>query len=249
VATPDTGSRFACPRTVRPDLAAQTRRALNLDPDQPVPRCWTWPCPGCRYLRCWGVRRFILAGALEAALRDDAVVFWTLTERRHPRNPRASSAGLTRFFDREVKDARAVGVAPLRYVAVAEYQARGAIHWHGLASMSGEARSLGAFRTDRALHDRAWAAGFGHQADAQDLSDHQDLARRAGYCSKYLEKSLAQPVHNAGKPLRRVRSSQGSRRWYSRATCGAVTRAWRETQAHVLLMRTALDFGVTVAAA
>jgi hypothetical protein len=223
VSDPSAGSDFRCPRTVVPDLRAQTRRALKLGPDDPIPRCWSWRCSGCSHLRKWGVRRYLKLGALEAAERGEVVAFSTLTDPGLARSWDASSAALTKLLAAEVDALRRRDLTLLRYAAVPELQQRGAVHWHLLLAMPRDSLTASAWRSKSRLHDRAVRFGFGFQADVQVLDSPRSMAYSAGYLAKYLTKDelVARTVTDR---FRRVRSSTGSRRWCSFGTVGRVTR-------------------------
>jgi hypothetical protein len=248
VSDPAKGSDFRCPRTVSPSLRAQTRRALNLGPDDPIPRCWQWGCPGCWHLRQWGVRRYLKLGALEAAERTEVVCFSTLTERGVARSWDQSSAALTKLLGAENEVLRRRSLPLLRYAAVPELQKRGAVHWHLLLAMPRDSVDVSAWRSKHQLHKRALAFGFGFQADVQQLEDPRAMARSAGYLAKYLTKD-ERVAGSVSDRFRRIRSSTGSRRWCSFGTVGRVTRDGLTAEARCRVLAEQLERGLVPAVA
>jgi hypothetical protein len=217
--------RFVCPRTSRPDLVDATRRALRLGPADPVPRCWSWSCPGCSHLKSWGVRRYVKLGALEAAGRGDGVLFVTLTEPGSFRSWSSSSTALSQMWRAEHAVVKRAG-SHLRWVAVPELQKRGAVHWHLLVSLPVEVRSQTSLASKRSLRARAVAYGFGHQDDLQEVP-RTAIGARAGYLAKYLVKDQL-VADSVDERFRRVRSSRAPVRWCEWGTVQDCVRSWRE---------------------
>jgi hypothetical protein len=243
---PASAGALSCARRDDPVAAGQFRRALGRTPTDPIPRCWSWRCPGCATLLGWGIRRYVQAGAYEAALHGWDVLFWTLTERGRPRTWDASSAALSRLMHAEGERFRRRGEDLPRYVAVSELQRRGATHWHGLTAIPHGAVGASSWRTSRAWHDRAWSFGFGFEADVQ-LLEHADLPRTAGYVAKYVTKDQA-VADSVTDRFRRVRASTGQRRWWSYATARESGRRGVDLARVVKAMRAALEDPDTVLA-
>jgi hypothetical protein len=237
---PRSGSSFACPRTVVPDLRIAARKALRLDRDAPIPRCWKWSCPGCSQPMSWGIRTYVTLGAYEAAARSEMVAFFTLTERGTARSWDASSAALTKLMVAETQRLRRANLALPRYVAVPELQKRGAVHWHALVALDEDSLAHSAWATKRKLHDRAFQFGFGFQADLQYLGSPSALARSAGYLAKYLTKD-SRVAESVSDSFRRVRSSTGTRRWCTYGTVTDCTRHGSTAADHARALRTHLE--------
>ena len=93
-------------------------------------RCWSWRCEGCALLKSQDARQLIRIG-LQHALDDVLpLVLLTITEPSEARNYRESSKALTKLM----KGLQARHAGRLRWVAVAEWQQRGAVHWHVLVA-------------------------------------------------------------------------------------------------------------------
>lgn len=170
------------------------------------------------------------------------MLFWTLTERGNFRSWDDSSKALSRLIRAEGAKLKRRGWDPLRWTGVPELQKRGAVHWHLLAAVpSSEAMATTSLRSKHALHDRAWSFGFGFEADLQVLATPQEIAVRAGYLAKYLTTDSRVVASVTEERLyRRVRSSQGKRRWCSWGTVDRCTRSFLEVEAETTRLREGL---------
>lgn len=153
------------------------------------------------------------------------LVLLTLTEGRVPRAFRESSQALTKFMKR--LQARFGG--GLRWLAVAEWQGRGAVHWHvvvaGLAycrrvTVKGRVylgHGSGEFdhevRKEADLRPLVERYGFGSvfNVHAVGAGENDHAAALAGYLAKYLTKSAE--MASLPKGAQPVRTSKGKTQW------------------------------------
>ena len=192
----------------------------------PAVRCWSWRCDGCAFLKAKDAERLARLGiehALDAGL---ALVFVTLTEPPVARDFKPSSAALTRLIKR--LQARFGG--QLRWIAVAEWQARGAVHWHLLLAglvytsswRSPRGRTFAGHSKDQAGHRVRKEAdlrpiverhGFGavFNIHAVGVRSEDTAEEIASYLSKYLTKS--EDMSRLPKGVQPVRASRGRNQW------------------------------------
>lgn len=116
-------SPAACRAPYRPP---RTGARVILGPFAEPVRCWSWRCEGCGFLKAKDATRLARLGITDALAAGLPLVFLTLTEPAVARPFGASSKALTSLMKR--LQARTGG--ELRWMAVAEWQTRGAVHWH-----------------------------------------------------------------------------------------------------------------------
>jgi len=191
-------------------------------------RCKSWRCESCGALKARDARLLIRLGVTHALAVGDPLIFLTLTEDSNARGYRESSRALTQFMKR-LQHRYGGG---LRWVAVPEWQKRGAVHWHlliaGLAypravvsragrRYPGHARSQYArCVSKRELASLVLHYGFGRVFDVHAVGVGADAGEAtarevARYVGKYLTKQLREGgVPRNGRP---VRMSQGRNQW------------------------------------
>lgn len=189
-------------------------------------RCWSWRCAGCAFLKAKDARELARLGIAQALSEVRPVVLLTVTEPATPRDFKASSTALTRLMKR--LQARAGGA--LRWMAVAEWQARGAVHWHVVVAglvytqvwrsprgklYPGHSRRQRGHRVRKEadLRPLVERCGFGPVFNIHAVGvDRADTAEEvASYLGKYLtkEEDLAR-LPTGAQP---VRTSRGRTQW------------------------------------
>lgn len=193
--------------------------------DPPV-RCWSWRCEGCAFLKAKDARRLAALG-IEAALTEGLpLVLLTVTEPSEARAFGPSSMALTQLMKR----LQARHGNGLRWLAVVEWQARGAVHWHvviaGLvyrhAWTSPKGRTYPGHptgqpgqrvRKERDLRPIVERYGFGvmFNVHAVAVGGEGTAEEVAGYLSKYLTKG--EDMAQLPRGAQPVRSSRGRNQW------------------------------------
>lgn len=215
-------SPAVCRYPYRPRLV-DARQALGpLGLADPPVRCWSWRCPGCAFLKAKDARRLAALGIQAALSVGMPLVFLTLTEPSTPRAYSTSSKTMTALMKR----LRARFCSTLRWLAVAEWQSRGAVHWHvviaGLAYanvwVSPKGRRFPGHppeqpgvrvRKEADLRPLVERYGFGpvFNVHAVGVSSGDTAVEVAGYLAKYLTKS--EDMSRLPKRAQPVRSSRG----------------------------------------
>lgn len=188
-------------------------------------RCWSWRCPGCGALKSNDARSLVRRG-IEAALADGLpLILLTLTEATVPRSFGESSRSLTQLMKRI--QARFGG--GLRWLAVAEWQRRGAVHWHVIVAGLAYRRRVTvrdrvypghprggpgyAVRKEADLRPLIERYGFGPVFNVHAVgvagSDHASSLAR--YVAKYLTKT--DDMASLPKGAQPVRTSRGRTQW------------------------------------
>lgn len=170
--------------------------------------------------------RLVALGVALALAEGLPLVLFTVTEPPQAREFRASSAALTQLMKR----LQARGGGELRWIGVAEWQGRGAVHWHVVVAGSVYGRAWtsprGRVYAGHPAEKRGWRVrkeadlrpiveryGFGkvfnvHALGVGEEDPAQDVAR---YLSKYLTKSA--DMARLPKRAQPVRSSRGRTQW------------------------------------
>lgn len=190
-------------------------------------RCWSWRCSGCAQLKSQDVAKLVRVGVRRHLLAGVPLVLLTVTEPSDPRPFPSSSKALTSLMKR----CRARFNDDLRWVAVGEWQERGAIHWHVL---------IGGLAYCRAVRSKTRHLWAGHQRGAFPVEvrkqDFVPLVARYGfgkvfnlhavgaqgnpvdiggnvaeYLSKYLSKN--DDMRRLPKGAQPVRVSRGQHAW------------------------------------
>jgi hypothetical protein len=194
-------------------------------PDPPV-RCWSWRCEGCAFLKAKDARRLASLGIAGALVDELPLVLLTVTEPPEARSFGASSRALTVLMKR--LQSRYGG--DLRWLAVVEWQARGAVHWHiviaGLVYRHAYTSPRGRVfpghpreqtgprvRKERDLRPIVERYGFGavfniHAVGVRPEDTAEDVA---AYVSKYLTKG--EDMARLPKRAQPVRASRGENQW------------------------------------
>lgn len=189
-------------------------------------RCWSWRCPGCAFLKSKDAERLTKLGIESAQHEDLPLVFLTVTEPSIAREFKPSARALTLLMKR-LQD-RCGG--SLRWIAVCEWQQRGAVHWHVViagivyrrAGTSREGRTFPghvraqegyAFRKEADLRPIVERYGFGQMLNvhAVGVRPEDTAAEVASYLSKYLTKN--EDMARLPKGAQPVRSSRGRSQW------------------------------------
>ena len=190
-------------------------------------RCWSWRCEGCALLTIQDVRRIIRAGLVAAGLENLPVILLTLTEPSVSRSVSKSSRSLTALMKR----LQAQNGGGLRWLAVLEWQRRGAPHWHvliaGLAycratrTKSGRVRAgnrRGSYpfevRKERDLRTIVLRHGFVQVFNVHAVGTDDPVlgaGEVAGYLCKYLTKT--EDMVSLPKGSQPFRSSRGRNQW------------------------------------
>lgn len=189
--------------------------------------CRSWRCEWCARLTVQDVRRIIRTGLVSAAVDGLPVILLTLTEPSASRSVHESSRSLTLLMKRlQAQNGRG-----LRWVAVLEWQKRGAPHWHvliaGLAycrstrtklgvPRPGHARQRYAFEVtkERDLKPVVLRYGFGRVFEVHAVGADSPFSSApiiAGYLSKYLTKSEA--MKSLPRRAQPFKSSRGANQW------------------------------------
>lgn len=219
-------SPAACRNLYRPPLVGARKVLGPLGLGDPPVRCWSWRCSGCGFLKAQDARRLVALG-IERAFADGlSLVLLTVTEPSVAREFRESSAALTQLMKR--LQARFGG--GLRWLAVVEWQTRGAVHWHvviaGLAygrvwvSPTGRRfpghppdRPGVRVRKDGDLRPLVERYGFGpvFNVHALGVLERDAAGEVASYLAKYLTKS--DDMARLPKRAQPVRCSRGRTAW------------------------------------
>ena len=182
-------------------------------------------------------------GVVAALAAGEPVILLTLTEPTLARSFGDSSKALTAFMKR-LQHRYGGG---LRWFAVAEWQRRGAVHWHclmiGLAycrpARNGEGRRyLGHPHGAHTWEVRKWADlrplavhyGFGRVLDVHAVGVGADAHTAAEDVGRYLSKYLTKiaDAHRLPKGARLVRTSRGRNQWVPGLTLTSLSEAARE---------------------
>lgn len=192
----------------------------------PPARCWSWRCEGCAFLKAKDATRLAAIGISRALDQKSPVVLLTVTEPGEARSFKESSAALTQL----VKRLQARFGTDLRWFGVAEWQARGAVHWHlviaGLVYTSAWTSPHGRVfpghapdperqrvRKEKDLRPIVERYGFGSvfNVHAVGVSREDTAEEVASYLSKYLTKG--EDMARLPKGSQPVRSSRGRNQW------------------------------------
>jgi hypothetical protein len=200
-------------------------RTLPPVPEDEV-RCWSWRCPGCAFLKAKDAQRLAKLGIEHAQREQLPLVFLTLTEPTLAREFKDSSKALTLL----IKRLQEWCSGTLRWIAVCEWQQRGAVHWHlVIAGMvyrqtgrSGEGRTFPGhprgqdghvFRKEADLRPLVERYGFGRVFNVHAVGVRADdtASEVASYLSKYLTKG--EDMARLPKGVQPVRTSRGRSQW------------------------------------
>jgi hypothetical protein len=235
-------SPAACTAPYRPRLTGARVVLGPLGLGDPPVRCWSWRCSGCALLKSRDAQRLATLGIAQAVGDGSSLVLLTVTEPSLPRSFKASSKALTLLMKR--LQARAGG--GLRWMAVAEWQRRGAVHWHVVIAglvyttlvRSKGGRVLPGHSGDAAGHRVRKEAdlrplveryGFGpmFEVHAVGVRPEDSAAEVASYLAKYLTKS--EDMARLPKGAQPVRSSRGRNQWAPGYTLTSLRDERRET--------------------
>jgi hypothetical protein len=216
----------ACRAPYRPRASGARELLVVAGVGDPPVRCWSWRCEGCAFLKAKDARRLAaigIAAALDAGL---PLVLLTVTEPSEARTFGASSRSLTQLMKR----LQARYGNGLRWLAVVEWQTRGAVHWHiviaGIVYGRGWTSPKGRMfpghppeqagprvRKERDLRPIVERYGFGAVFNVHAVGVRaEDTAEEvASYLSKYLAKG--EDMARLPKGAQPVRSSRGRNEW------------------------------------